>query len=58
MKIKKNNQSSDDLAGDILEGYLDPIELCEDAEEGKKVAKAIELVKEFMASLEEAIEVC
>jgi len=51
-------KSSDDLMGDIMGGYLDPVELCTDRLLGLKVQEAIDLLNEYADSLEAIVEIC
>lgn len=57
MKIKKGlDKYSQDFWYDLTDGgYLDPVEMCENSEDGAKVKAAIETVLDFQNSCEEQI---
>jgi hypothetical protein len=61
MELNKQNcvgKSSDNLIGDVMEGYLEPEYLLKDKAEAAKVRAAIDLVKEYCDALEDEIEIC
>jgi len=58
MEIKKGLEiSTAEFWYDVTDGgYLDPMKICKNKEDGQKVINAIKIVKEFEDSCEEQIE--